>query len=629
MTVQDGNDNNIMTTTITKSKKRRFLRPLPLSLSFASLSITSLSSLLPSCRQRPVIVPFCHANTATVRTPHRTESASSSSPLKSIHASLRRRRTQERHPPLSSSSSSSSSSSLRLPSPRIINGTPAPRDRYPYIVSLTYHGSHLCGASLLAPDVVLTAAHCAGYATSVEIGRHDRGADDAAPPSSWQSVEVRYELPHPSYDDVTVDNDVMLVKLVRAVENPSLATLNVDPSVPAAGDLTILGWGDTDPADDVSVMAEELLYARVSYVTNEECEGTDGEVEPGGDFSSYRGRITDGMMCAMGESGEDTCQGDSGSPMVMEAADGGLEEGRAGGGGELGDRVRESRVSGGVCEGQRAVGVDTGGGLREEESPPEGFACDELSVEGQEEGEEGGAGGTEGGAADDDDGNSTSPQPPPPPPQLEPDDPTKHYLAVELALDAHPHQTSWILASLFQTPPQPRPPLVATVPTGFYAGYPHHAFHHVLEIPDPNQFYKLVLLDGNGDGWDDNDDNNDNIDNIGGGYLAVYRGRDTLATNLLMYDPTFRGKSIAHAFYPGESPPHHLTLAIQFDKYPRDVSWTLELVKPNNNNNDDDDKEEIVLAQRPPQWYNERFELLSIVETIPVLDKDTLIGNGG
>mmetsp|Transcript_7158 Transcript_7158/g.15392 ORF Transcript_7158/g.15392 Transcript_7158/m.15392 type:complete len:242 (-) Transcript_7158:484-1209(-) len=114
MTVQDGNDNNIMTTTITKSKKRRFLRPLPLSLSFASLSITSLSSLLPSCRQRPVIVPFCHANTATVRTPHRTESASSSSPLKSIHASLRRRRTQERHPPLSSSSSSSSSSSCSL-----------------------------------------------------------------------------------------------------------------------------------------------------------------------------------------------------------------------------------------------------------------------------------------------------------------------------------------------------------------------------------------------------------------------------------------------------------------------------------------------------------------------------------
>jgi secreted trypsin-like serine protease len=48
---------------------------------------------------------------------------------------------------------------------RIINGVEADEDRYSYIVSLHDNQGHFCGASLIAKDIVLSAAHCAGAYT--------------------------------------------------------------------------------------------------------------------------------------------------------------------------------------------------------------------------------------------------------------------------------------------------------------------------------------------------------------------------------------------------------------------------------------------------------------------------------
>lgn len=45
-------------------------------------------------------------------------------------------------------------------SERIIGGTSVPDSTYPFMVSLQRDGSHFCGGTLYAPDVVMTAAHC-------------------------------------------------------------------------------------------------------------------------------------------------------------------------------------------------------------------------------------------------------------------------------------------------------------------------------------------------------------------------------------------------------------------------------------------------------------------------------------
>jgi len=52
-------------------------------------------------------------------------------------------------------------------STRIIGGTEAVEDRFSYALSLQAYGTtHYCGGSLIAKDVVLTAAHCEGGAGS-------------------------------------------------------------------------------------------------------------------------------------------------------------------------------------------------------------------------------------------------------------------------------------------------------------------------------------------------------------------------------------------------------------------------------------------------------------------------------
>jgi secreted trypsin-like serine protease len=47
------------------------------------------------------------------------------------------------------------------PEPRIIGGQDAVKGQYPYLVALdSPSGVHTCMGSLVAPDMVLTAAHC-------------------------------------------------------------------------------------------------------------------------------------------------------------------------------------------------------------------------------------------------------------------------------------------------------------------------------------------------------------------------------------------------------------------------------------------------------------------------------------
>ncbi len=49
------------------------------------------------------------------------------------------------------------------PSFKIIDGTEAPVNAFPWIISLQYRGNHFCGGSLLTHEYVVTAAHCMDF----------------------------------------------------------------------------------------------------------------------------------------------------------------------------------------------------------------------------------------------------------------------------------------------------------------------------------------------------------------------------------------------------------------------------------------------------------------------------------
>lgn len=95
-------------------------------------------------------------------------------------------------------------------SQRVIGGHESTEGRYSYAVSLTDDLGSFCGGSMIAPDIVLSAAHChcarADY--RVIIGRHDLETDDG------DEVGVDKQIAHPDYDTKTTNNDFMILVLV-------------------------------------------------------------------------------------------------------------------------------------------------------------------------------------------------------------------------------------------------------------------------------------------------------------------------------------------------------------------------------------------------------------------------------
>ena len=196
---------------------------------------------------------------------------------------------------------------------RIIGGTEATEDRHSYAVSLSDDIGHFCGGSLIAPDVVLTAAHCQGGAYDVIVGRHDVDDNDG------EVIKTKYDKPHPNYNPSTTDQDFMLVFLLSpvSVTNVDLVKLNKDNNYPSVGEeVTVMGWGDTNIQDSVSDLSDVLMHVDVNVISNNECDDSEGYVS--GYFDSYNGQITNNMLCARKVGGgEDSCQGDSGGPLVV------------------------------------------------------------------------------------------------------------------------------------------------------------------------------------------------------------------------------------------------------------------------------------------------------------------------
>lgn len=119
---------------------------------------------------------------------------------------------------------------------RIIGGDSAEKGRYSYAVSLQDSLGHFCGGTLIAHDIVLSAAHCVQHHNDYKaiVGRHDLSTDDG------DEVSLKTEILHPEYDKGTTDNDFMVIVLDRpTTEDVDLVQLSPNV-VPVATVVTVM-----------------------------------------------------------------------------------------------------------------------------------------------------------------------------------------------------------------------------------------------------------------------------------------------------------------------------------------------------------------------------------------------------
>jgi secreted trypsin-like serine protease len=190
---------------------------------------------------------------------------------------------------------------------RIVGGEDTDIKDHPWQVALNIDGG-LCGGAIIAPNWVLTAAHCLAHSKQPGSVRVKAGVTNHEIGGAWTPVD-RVVL-HDQYDAKTNENDLALVKLKARPAGRSIPLATPEQQLLPCEMLEVTGWGRTK---DGGITSHKLQKALVPFVNNAACN------EP----SAYNGTVGPGMMCAgFHDGGVDACQGDSGGPLVLKRPDG-------------------------------------------------------------------------------------------------------------------------------------------------------------------------------------------------------------------------------------------------------------------------------------------------------------------
>jgi len=202
---------------------------------------------------------------------------------------------------------------------RIVGGSETEINEYPWMaVIATTAESQFCGGSLIGTQWVITATHCmfkdqdqtipqTAADIVVVLGEHDL-FDQNESKLPRKVVKVSQIIKHESYDKITSNNDIALLKLAEEVDlntyTPVCLPNTADNGKYDGKNAWVYGWGTTSYG---GVSAQKLLEVEVPVVSNSVCQAA---------MTQYQ--ITDAMLCAGGQANKDGCQGDSGGPLTVD-----------------------------------------------------------------------------------------------------------------------------------------------------------------------------------------------------------------------------------------------------------------------------------------------------------------------
>ncbi|KAH0948456.1 hypothetical protein HN011_009680 [Eciton burchellii] len=208
-----------------------------------------------------------------------------------------------------------------FPESRIVGGNRSSFGKWPWQISLRQWRSqtylHKCGAALLNENWAITAAHCVESVPPsdllLRIGEHDLANEDE--PYGYQERRVQIVASHPQFDARTFEYDLALLRFYEPLlpfqPNVLPICLPDDDETYVGQTAYVTGWGrlyDEGPLPSV------LQEVAVPVINNTVCEAMYRN-------AGYIEHIPHIFICAGWRNGGfDSCEGDSGGPMVIQRA---------------------------------------------------------------------------------------------------------------------------------------------------------------------------------------------------------------------------------------------------------------------------------------------------------------------
>lgn len=205
---------------------------------------------------------------------------------------------------------------------RIVNGTAANYDKWPFIAMIGFRGyggiGQFCAGSIIDNHHILTAAHCfRGWGVispqqfTVTLGAYSKVDSKDAAKANQKTYFIAKVTCHENFEARadTIIYDICLVRLTEKIEfnenvKPVCLPENDIPPQPGTNCI-VAGWGETENTGDNSILQKAII----PIVDADRCQAFYDE--EGVNIRKEQ------HLCAGYKEGQvDACQGDSGGPLV-------------------------------------------------------------------------------------------------------------------------------------------------------------------------------------------------------------------------------------------------------------------------------------------------------------------------
>ncbi|XP_035776402.1 trypsin 3A1-like [Anopheles albimanus] len=196
---------------------------------------------------------------------------------------------------------------------RIVGGRTVDISERPYQLSLREYGFHICGASAIAEFFALTAAHCQHPPSPASSLTLRGGSNSRRDDGTGVIFQVTVVKPHPRFNLDTYQADICILRVATSFlghENITLIPLpDAGFKIPVGSIVEVSGWGLTASNE---TLAPTLRSVTVPTIGLASCRSAWNPIT-----------VASTALCA-GIKGRDSCNGDSGGPLIYNGTQVGL-----------------------------------------------------------------------------------------------------------------------------------------------------------------------------------------------------------------------------------------------------------------------------------------------------------------